>query len=174
MPSERHLSKSTQFASGNNPQVPSSSATYFGEASTSRPSLLYLLFTASVNLNALSLLPPKVDGQWRRNEDKNKSYGGHIKSNKIVLKRKLNRKNRNENSCVLQLQRHCAFFFVILLVIVMMSFGDAGGIIEESRSPSNKYESTSSVPHVNGGLGNGLAGYKRSSVLGGLAIFYNI
>ena len=173
MPSERHISKSTQFASANSPQVPSSSSAYYGESSTSRPSLLYLLFTASVNLNALSLLPPKVDGQRLRDETKNKSYGGYIKSNKTVLKRKLNRNNRNE-SCVLQLQRHCAFFFFILLVIVMMSFGDAGGIIEESRSPSNKYESTSSVQHVNGGVGNGLTGYKRSSVLGWLAIFDNI
>ena len=120
MPSERHLSKSTQFASANNPQVPSSSSSYYGESSTSRPSLLYLLFTASVNLNALSLLPPKVDGQWRRNEEKNKSYGGNIKSHKTVLKRKLNRKNRNE-SCVLQLQRHCTFFFVHFLFDVTTS-----------------------------------------------------
>ena len=111
---------------------------------THRPSLPYLLFTVVVNLNALSLLPPKLDGQIRRQEIKGKQPSGkYIKCHKNVLKKKLKRHQRHENYVVQQLKRHCAFCFLVLLVVVMMSFGDAGGIIDEPHyaSPSHKNES---------------------------------
>ena len=130
------LHSSTNIA---NSSITSSTTSYQYDDTSSvlhRPSLPYLLFTVVVNLNALSLLPPKLDGQRRRQEIKSKcnSSGKYIKCHKNVLKKKLKRHNKNEN-CVLQLQRHCAFFFVMLLAVVMMSFGDAGGIIEESHYP---------------------------------------
>ena len=150
-----HLHSSTNIA---NSSIASSTTSYqYDDASSvlHRPSLPYLLFTVVVNLNALSLLPPKLDGQKRRHEIKSTkctSSGKYIKCHKNVLKKKLKRHNKNEN-CVLQLQRHCAFFFVLLLVVVMMSFGDAGGIIEESHYPhySNINNESLLSFHMNGG-----------------------
>ena len=140
-----------------NSSITSSTSPYQYDDTSSvlhRPSLPYLLFTVVVNLNALSLLPPKLDGQRRRQEIKSKcnSSGKYIKCHKNVLKKKLKRHNKNEN-CVIQLQRHCAFFFVMLLAVVMMSFGDAGGIIEESHYPhySNRNNESLFSFQMNGG-----------------------
>ena len=154
--------KKAQFHSStniSNSSITSSTTSYQYDDVSSvshRPSLPYLLFTVVINLNALSLLPPKLDGQKRRNEIKSSkctSSGKYIKCHKNVLKKKLKRHNKNEN-CVLQLQRHCAFFFVLLLAVVMMSFGDAGGIIEESHFPHYSSRNNESLLgfQVNGGI----------------------
>ena len=175
MPNDRHLSQFKLFPSSNHSSLPSTSSTYYDASVTLRPSLPYLLFTVFVNLNALSLLPPKVDGQRRRHEEvKSTPCGKYIKCNKNVLKKKLKRHNKHENS-VLQLKRHCAFFFVLLLVVVMMSFGDAGGIIDEPHysSTSNKNESTSSI-RVRGGLESGINGHHRNSYLGRMMVYNHI
>ena len=180
MPNGRHPSQFKLFPSSNHSSLSSTSSTYYDASVTLRPSLPYLLFSVFVNLNALSLLPPKVDGQRRRYEIKSKPCGKYIKCNKNVLKKKLKRYNKHEN-CVLQLQRHCAFFFVLLLVVVMMSFGDAGGIIEEPHYsfPSNKNESTSSI-RLSGGLestvdkAHSTNGYHRNSYLGRMIMYKHI
>ena len=132
------------------------------QSHTHRPSLPYLLFTVVVNLNALSLLPPKLDGQIRRQEIKGKQPSGkYIKCHKNVLKKKLKRHQRHENYVVQQLQRHCAFCFLVLLVVVMMSFGDAGGIIDEPHyaSPSHKNESLFGFGMNDRGTESGRSGF---------------
>ena len=165
---------------------------YHSTASSStplhRPSHLYVLFTAFVNLNALSLLPPKVDGclirRRRQKEDINSNIfykRNNIKCNKKALKRKLNRNNSSECG-VLQLQKHCAFFFVLLLALLTMSFGDAGGIIEEipGHSSNNKKENVNGgilevkveeVKNDNNGEG-GFVSHHRSSSLGRMTLFF--
>ena len=166
MSDDQNLSQFKVFPSSNSNSSTSTSSTYYDASVTHRPSLPYLLFTVVVNLNALSLLPPKLDGQKRRHEIKSKPCGKHIKYHKNVLKKKLKRHNKNEN-CVLQLQRHCAFFFVVLLVVVMMSFGDAGGIIEESHyaSSSNRNESHLSL-RMNGETMSGSSGFYSHGYMG--------
>ena len=171
-----HCEKAQFHSSTNisNSSITSSTTSYQYDDVSSvshRPSLPYLLFTVVINLNALSLLPPKLDGQKRRNEIKNSkctSSGKYIKCHKNVLKKKLKRHNKNEN-CVLQLQRHCAFFFVLLLAVVMMSFGDAGGIIEESHyaSSSNMNESLLSL-RMNGETKSGSGGFYSHGYMGKL------
>ena len=152
-----------------------------------QPSHLYLLFTSFVNLNALSLLPPKVDGhiihRCRRKEDTNSNIfyeRNNIKCNKKALKKKLNRNNNSECG-VLQLQKHCAFFSVLLLLLLTMSFGDAGGIIEEipQHSSNNKKENVNSgvlevkVEEIKNdkNRGGGFIGHHRNSPLGRMTLY---
>ena len=176
MPYHLHPSQPKLITTVTNTSPQSRSSNYYGSSRSHRSSFIYLLFTVFVNLNALSLLPPKFDGQLRRKEIKAQSYGRNIKCSKKVIKRKLNRTNGKGENGVLQLQQHCAFFLIILLVILTMSFGDADGIIEKSRSSSTR-QKNNNVPSiaVNAGIENRVHGFKRNTLLGrmtSLGIYY--
>ena len=170
MPNDSHLAQYKEFSSPDSPSLESTSSIYYDPSSVvyPSPSLPYLLFTVVVNLNALSLLPPKLDGQKLRHEIKGEPSGKYNKCHSNILKKKLKRNNRNENSFIqLTLQRHCAFFLVLLLVVVMMSFGDAGGIIDEPHYGSLSNRSERLFSHtMNEETESGSHGYQRNGYLG--------
>ena len=89
MSNDQNLSQFKVFPSANSNSSTSTSSTYYDASVTHRTSLPYLLFTVVVNLNALSLLPPKLDGQKRRHEIKSKPSAKHIKYHKNVLKKEI-------------------------------------------------------------------------------------